>query len=154
MIDEIDREILMLLQENGRLSNAAIAEQVSLTTSTVFDRIKKMEKKGIIQKYIAVVDAAALGKPITAFIRLVVGSDAQDSYSGSKQQISEICQEEPDVLECHSVAGEDCNILKVRVASTHDLERLIERLRSRGLILRTTTNIVLSTMKETSTVTI
>lgn len=152
MIDEIDREILMLLQENGRLSNAAIAEQVGLTTSTVFDRIKKLEKKGIIQKYVAVVDPAALGKSITAFVRLVVGTDGQEPYIESKQQFSEICQTEPDVLECHTVAGEDCYILKVRVGSTNELEKLIERLRSHGLVTKTTTNIVLSTFKEESTV--
>ena len=148
MIDEIDRDILMLLQENGRLSNAAIAEQVGLTTSTVFDRIKKMEKKGIIQKYVAIVDPAALGKSITAFVRLVVSSVDQEDYLHSKRQLSEICQAEPEILECYTVAGEDCYILKVRVSSTKALESLIERLRSHCLVTKTTTNIVLSTFKE------
>lgn len=148
MIDEIDRQIVMLLQADGRLSNAAIAEQVGLTTSTVFDRIKKLERRGVIQRYTAVVDAAALGKPITAFVRLVVGSDSQDNYRASKEQFAEVCRAEPDVLECHTVAGEDCYILKVRVATTRQLEELIERLRSHTLITRSTTNIVLSTFKE------
>ena len=148
MIDEIDKEILMLLQENGRLSNAAIAEQVGLTTSTVFDRIKKMEKKGIIQKYVALVDPAALGKSITAFVRLVVSSTGQEEFVQSKRQFSEICQGEPDILECYTVAGEDCYIMKVRVSSTDELEKLIERLRSHSQVTRTTTNIVLSTFKE------
>ncbi len=148
MIDEIDRQIVMLLQENSRLSNAAIAEQVGLTTSTVFDRIKKLEKRGVIQRYVTMVDPAALGKPITAFVRLVVGSDSHEGYLASKQQLSEVCLAEPDILECHTVAGEDCYILKVRSASTGQLEALIERLRSHALVTRTTTNIVLSTFKE------
>lgn len=148
MIDEIDREILMLLQENGRLSNAAIAEQVGLTTSTVFDRIKKMEKKGIIQKYVAIVDPAALGKSITAFVRLVVSSVEPEDFLQSKRQLLDICQAEPDILECYTVAGEDCYILKVRVSSTKALEGLIERLRSHFIVTKTTTNIVLSTFKE------
>lgn len=148
MIDEIDGQILNLLQENGRLANAAIAEQVGLTTSTVFDRIKRLEKRGVIQRYVAMVDPAALGKPITAFVRLVVGTDEQGDYPTSKRRFAEVCQAEPDVLECHTVAGEDCYILKVRVANTGQLEALIERLRSQALITRTTTNIVLSTFKE------
>ncbi len=148
MIDEIDAQILMLLQENGRLANAAIAEQVGLTTSTVFDRIKRLEKRGVIQRYVALVDAAALGKPITAFVRLVVGADGNESYLASKRQFAELCQTEPDVLECHTVAGEDCYVLKVRVANTGQLEALIERLRSQANVTRTTTNIVLSTFKE------
>jgi len=148
MIDEIDAQILMMLQENGRLSNAAIAEQVGLTTSTVFDRIKRLEKRGIIQRYVALVDPVALGKPITAFVRLVVGADTNEDYLTSKRQFAEVCREEPDVLECHTVAGEDCYVLKVRAADTGQLEALIERLRSQAVVTRTTTNIVLSTFKE------
>lgn len=154
MIDETDAQILMLLQENGRLANAAIAEQVGLTTSTVFDRIKRLEKRGVIQRYVAVVDPVALGKPITAFVRLVVGADDQGDYLTSKRRFAEVCRAEPDVLECHTVAGEDCYILKVRVAHTGELEALIERLRSQALVTRTTTNIVLSTFKEETTVSV
>ncbi len=152
MIDEIDGQILNLLQENGRLSNAAIAEQVGLTTSTVFDRIKRLEKRGVIQRYVAVVDPVALGKPITAFVRLVVGAD--EDYSISKRQFAETCLAEPEVLECHTVAGEDCYVLKVRVANTAQLEALIERLRSQAMVTRTITNIVLSTFKEEIKVTV
>ena len=76
MIDEIDKQILMLLQVDGRLSNAAIAEAVGLTASSVYERVKKLENKGIITGYVAVVDAEALGKTITAFIRLTVGAGA------------------------------------------------------------------------------
>jgi Lrp/AsnC family transcriptional regulator, leucine-responsive regulatory protein len=64
MIDEIDHQIISLLQENARLSNAALAENVGLTTSTVHERVKKLEKKGIIKGYVAMVDAEALGSPL------------------------------------------------------------------------------------------
>ncbi|HMR62857.1 MAG TPA: Lrp/AsnC family transcriptional regulator, partial [Anaerolineae bacterium] len=64
-MDEIDRRIIELLQKDGRLSNAALAEQVGLTTSTVHERVRKLERKGIIKGYVAVVDPEALGKPIT-----------------------------------------------------------------------------------------
>jgi Lrp/AsnC family leucine-responsive transcriptional regulator len=90
----------------------ALAEKVGLSTSTVHERVKKLEKKGIIKGYVAMVDAKALGKPIKAFIHLTVGSALTD-YLESKNSVLGICQDEPDVLECHTVAGEDCYILKI-----------------------------------------
>ena len=151
MIDKIDRRIVTLLQADARLSNAALAEHVGLTTSTVHGRVKKLEKKGIIKRYVAVVDAETLGKPIMAFVRLTVGSPSTD-YLDSKSSVRSICHDEPDVLECHTVAGEDCYVLKVRAASPRDLERLIERIRSNTQVSRTATSIVLSTLKETTQV--
>jgi len=152
MIDEIDRQIITLLQEDARLSNAAIAEQVGLTVSTVHERVKKLERKGIIKGYTAVVDPELLGKPITAFMRLTVGSMTED-YIESKNRMMEVCLAEPDVLECHGVAGEDCYMLKVRVASPQELEKLLERIRTQASIWRSTTSIVMSTFKEGSLVT-
>lgn len=151
MIDEIDRQILILLQQDARMSNAAIAEQVGLTTSTVHDRVKKMERKGIIRGYVAVVEPELLNKPITAFIRLSVGSTSE-SYLESKRSVDEVCRIEPDILECHGVAGEDCYMLKVRVANPGALENLIERIRCSAQVSRSTTSIVLSTLKETSVI--
>jgi Lrp/AsnC family leucine-responsive transcriptional regulator len=152
MIDEIDQRILLLLQEDGRMSNAALAEQVGLTTSTVFERVKKLEKRGAVKGYVAVVDPAVLGKPITAFIRLVIGAPSDEEYKQSKSNFINNCLAECDVLECHSVAGEDCYVLKVRVASPQALEKLLERLRSHAIVAKTTSSIVLSTYKETTKV--
>lgn len=147
MIDDIDRQIIALLQEDARLSNAALAKEVGLTTSTVHERVKKLERKGIIKGYAALVDAEALGKPITAFIRLSVGVTSE-GYIESKNSIKSVCLAEPDVLECHGVAGEDCYVLKVRAASPKDLEALVERIRCQAAIARSVTSIVLSTFKE------
>ncbi|MBN1994052.1 MAG: Lrp/AsnC family transcriptional regulator [Anaerolineae bacterium] len=152
MLDEIDRQIVSLLQEDGRLSNAALAEKVGLPASTVYERVKKLEKKGIIKGYMAVVRPEALGKPIMAFIRLTLSAVSAD-YLESKNSVRHICRAEPDVLECHGVAGEDCYILKVRAASPRDLEKLIERIRCNAQVSRTTTSIVLSTFKETTKIT-
>lgn len=148
MIDEIDAQILDLLQQDGRSSNAAIAEQVGLTTSTVFERIKKLEKKEIIQRYVAVVDPQKLGRPITAFVRLIIGTAPGEDYAACKQDFVAHCLAEPDILECHSVAGEECYLLKVRVANTGDLEKLLERLRTYTLVAKSTSSIVMSTFKE------
>jgi len=152
MTDKIDYKIIALLQENARMSNAAMAEKVGLTASSVYERVKKLEKKGIIKGYVALVEAEAIGKPIVAFIRLGVGS-ASTNYLEAKNSVINICQAEPDVLECHGVAGEDSYILKVRAASPQDLKKLIERIRCNAQVSNTTTNIVLSTFKETSKIT-
>ena len=154
MIDDIDRQILMLLQLDGRLSNAAIAKQVGLTASSVYERVKKLESKGIIQGYVALVDPLALGKTITAFIRLTVGPTSGEDYMTAKQSLVQACLDEPDVLECHGVAGADCYVLKVRVAHPKALEQLIEQLRCKAMITSSVSSIVLSTFKETTVVTI
>jgi Lrp/AsnC family leucine-responsive transcriptional regulator len=154
MLDEIDLQILDLLQGDARLSNAAIAEQVGLTTSTVFERVKKLEKKGVIQRYVAIVDGAAVGKTITAFVRIVIGTGPGDDYLSCKRQFTKHCQQEPDVLECHTVAGEDCYVLKVRAATPQDLESLLERIRSYAPTVRSTSSIVLSTVKEDTKITL
>lgn len=149
MIDEIDKQIISLLQDNGRLSHTAVAEKVGMATATVYERIKKLEKKGIIKGYAAVVDAEAIGKPFTAFIRLTMSGASEEGYAASKHNFVNVCLHEPDILECHSVAGEDCYVLKVRTANPQDLEKLLERLRCYAIITRSTSSIVLSTYKET-----
>lgn len=151
MIDNIDRQIILLLQEDAHFSNAALAEKVGLTVSTVHERVRKLEKKGVIKGYVAVVNAEALGKPIMAFIRLSVGA-TPEGYVETKRSVLDVCRDEPDVLECHGVAGEDCYILKVRVANPKELEKLIERIRSKATVSRSVTSIVLSTFKESSTI--
>lgn len=148
MIDDIDKRLLKLLQEDARLSNAALAEQVGLTASTVYERVKKLEKRGFIKGYVAVVDAAALGKTITAFIRIILAGEPGE-YLAAKENIAAVCVVDSRILECHAVAGEDCYILKVRVATPKELESLLEDLRCRIGILRSISSIVLTTVKET-----
>jgi Lrp/AsnC family leucine-responsive transcriptional regulator len=101
---------------------------------------------------VAVVDPAALGKPIAAFIRLTVNAPPGESYIACKQDFVAACLEEPDVLECHGVAGEDCYVLKVRVGDPAGLEALLERLRDQAAVSSSISNIVLSTYKETTLV--
>jgi Lrp/AsnC family leucine-responsive transcriptional regulator len=152
MIDEADRRILGLLQENARLSNAELGKAVGLSASSVFERVKKLQKSGVIKRFVAVVDPTALGKPIAAFIRLTVAAPSGESYADCKLAFVQACRVEPDVLECHGVAGEDCYILKVRLASPAALETLLDRLRSNMVVSSSVSNIVLSTVKETTVV--
>jgi len=146
MIDDTDRKILELLQADARMTHTAIAQAVGLSAPSVLERIRKLEAKGIIKGYRAIVDSAALGRPITAFIR--ISSDAAPGpYDEFLKSVASAARE-PEILECHSVAGEDCFVLKAKVAGPGDLEALLGRLRNSGRIGRTVSMIVLSTLKE------
>ena len=147
VIDAIDRKIIDLLQGNARLSNAEMAEAVGLTISSVHERVKKMERKGIIKGYVAVTDPEKLGKPLLAFVRLTV-----ETHEGYRNDIQKLCESEPDILECHNVAGEDCYVLKVRAAGPKQLEKLLVAIKNTSEASKSVTNIVLSTYKESSRV--
>lgn len=134
MIDAIDRKILRELQENARLTFAELGRRVGLTTPAVIERVRKLEDAKIIVGYRAEIDAAKIGLPITAFIRMsIAGVD----YS----KIIEVAEKSTEVLECHRGTGGDSFILKVAVADVEHLQNLIDRLVPFGI---TTTSIVLS----------
>ncbi|MCC7358611.1 MAG: Lrp/AsnC family transcriptional regulator [Anaerolineales bacterium] len=141
-LDDVDRRILDLLQANARRTNAEIAEDVGLTAPSVFERIRKLEQRGVIRGYTVQVDPQALGKPLTAFIRLTAAYD--DRHAAGVQALAA----DPDVLECYSVAGEDCFIIKTRVSDPSALQALIHRIRGQLTVLRSVTMIALSAVKE------
>ena len=143
MLDAIDRAILGHLQQNARTSNADIARQLDMAPSAILDRIRKLEQKGVIQGYTIRIDPRTVGLGLTAFILVRteerVGSGA----------IGEALARLPEVLELHHVAGEDCYLVKVRVADTEALSRLLRDKVGRLKGVRNTrSTIVLSTAKE------
>ncbi len=152
MIDKIDRDLLTLLQKDARLSNADLAQAVGLNASSVFERVKKLERKGIITGYVAKVDAKKLGKPLLAFMRLTLGASEPEGFKATMDKIATLCSAEPDILECHDVAGEDCLILKLHAAGPGELQNLHAAIRDCTQSARTVTSIVLSTFKESSAV--
>ncbi len=141
-LDETDRKILELLQRDARTTNAAIAAEVGMTAPSVFERVRKLEQRGVIKRYTVTVDPASVGKTLTAFIRLTVAYD--EKHASGKRAISL----DPDVLECYSVAGEDCFIIKTQVSNPSELEGLINRIRGQITVQRSVTMIVLSALKE------
>ena len=143
MIDAVDAKILTILQENARTSNAEIARQVDLAPSAVFERVRKLEERGVIEGYTARVNPRAVGLPLLAFI--FVRDEERPGVERTGQLISEI----PEVLEVHHVAGEDCLLVKVRTTDTDALGKLLrERLGRIPTITTTRTTIVLDTVKE------
>ncbi|MCZ6622738.1 MAG: Lrp/AsnC family transcriptional regulator [Deltaproteobacteria bacterium] len=142
MLDEIDITILSILQHHGRRHLAEIAKEVDLSPPAVMERIKKLESRGIIKGYHALLDAKALGKDIVAFIGVSVGHQRYITAFASHMV------RQHDVLECHHVTGEESFILKVKTANTDSLERLLGEIRSMEGVTRTVTKVVLSTPKE------
>jgi Lrp/AsnC family leucine-responsive transcriptional regulator len=133
-MDAIDWKILKEMQRDARISYAELGRRVGLTTPAVIERVRKLEDAGIITGYRAEIDAAKVGLPITAFIRMsITGVD----YS----RIIEVAENAPEVLECHRGTGGDSFIMKVAVSSVEHLQNLIDRLTPYGI---TTTSIVLS----------
>lgn len=142
MLDAIDIKILSILQRDGRCHQADIAKKVELSAPAVMERVRKLEARGIITGYHALVDAKKVGKDITAFIGVSISNQ---SY------IAGFCSNivgNPDVLECHHVTGEESFILKVKIANTVSLEELLAYIRSLEGVTRTVTKVVLSTPRE------
>jgi Lrp/AsnC family transcriptional regulator, leucine-responsive regulatory protein len=149
MIDTTDGIILNILQSNARTSNAEIARQVDLAPSAVFERIRKLEERGVIEGYTTRINPAAIGLPLLAFI--FIRDDDKPGDDRAARRVAEI----PEVLEVHHVAGEDCLLVKVRVKDTEALGRLLrDRLGSIATITSTRTTIVLGSVKESSSLSI
>jgi Lrp/AsnC family leucine-responsive transcriptional regulator len=145
MIDEIDRQILSILQQNARTSNAEIARQVDMAPSAVLERIRRLEARGVIQGYEARINPEALGLNLLAFV--FVRSTDFDGEAKTAELLAGI----PEVLEAHHIAGEDCFLLKVRSPDAKTLGRLLrERIGATGSIQSTRTTIVLETVREES----
>lgn len=142
-MNDIDREILNIIQQDARISNAEIARQVGLAPSAVLERVKKLEERGIIKGFETKLDAAQLGFGLTAFIAVRTNECCYET--------DKFLTEIPEVLEVHDVAGEDSYLLKVRVKDTEHLSRLMrERLKNVPNVASTKTTIVLQTIKETN----
>ena len=145
-IDEIDAKILELLQRRGRMQRSDVAEEVDLSISAVSERMRKLEERGVIEDYAAVVDAKRLRLDITAFIRVSV--DGSEHYSNFVEEVEDM----DHVLEVHSITGAGSHLMKVRTADTTALERFLSDIQALPGVSKTTTSIVLSTFKETRTV--
>src|ERR1041384_8320049 len=132
------------LVQAGRASYQSLADQVGLSRPAVMERVKRLEELGVIRGYTALLDRGRIGRPITAFV--TVRYPASD-YVGTEPWILKL-RENPDILECHHVAGEDCYILKVAVPTVERLQSVLRRHRPKGEWAPTKTTIVLSTVFE------
>ncbi|WP_312856633.1 Lrp/AsnC family transcriptional regulator [Phytoactinopolyspora halotolerans] len=140
-MEDIDRQIVSLLLRDGRMSFTDLGKATGLSTSAVHQRVRRLEERGVIRGYTAVVDHEALGLPLTAFISIKPIDPSQPD--DSPDRLADITEIEA----CYSVAGDENYILKVRVERPVALEDLLARIRSSANV-STRTMIVLSTPYE------
>ncbi|MEU0938330.1 MULTISPECIES: Lrp/AsnC family transcriptional regulator [unclassified Embleya] len=140
-MEDLDRQIVKLLLQDGRMSYTDLGRATGLSTSAAHQRVRRLEQRGIIRGYAAVVDTEAIGLPLTAFISVKpIDPSAPDDAPERLADLEEL-------EACHSVAGDESYILKVRVPTPGDLETLLARIRLQaGVSTRTT--VVLSTPYE------
>ncbi|WP_319761322.1 Lrp/AsnC family transcriptional regulator [Maridesulfovibrio sp.] len=141
-IDETDRKILTILQNSGRVSNADIARKVGMAPSAVLERVRKLERKGVLTGYEAIVDPKAVGRSLTAFIFVNVNEGVGATSTG--EELSRV----PGVLEVHYCAGRDSYLIKVRCEDTDGLAIMLGQIGRIETVRDTNSTIVLNTIRE------
>lgn len=143
MSDSLDSKALALLAQNGRMSWADLAAKLGMSAPSAADRVRKLEERGSIRGYAAIIDPGATGYELTAFVSVTL-ADSRKSPAFLKK-VGRL----PEILECHHVTGDDDYLLKVRCRGPADLERIIRReLKGKSGVSRTRTAVALSTAKE------
>ena len=119
-LDRTDRQMLEVLQAEGRLSNAELAERIHLSQSACLRRLQRLEQSGVIDGYAAILDPHAIQRPTTVFIEITLNSQ-RDAALDAFERAVQAC---PDILECHLMSGDADYLLRVAVANTEDYERV------------------------------
>jgi Lrp/AsnC family leucine-responsive transcriptional regulator len=134
LLDRVNLRLLWELAGNPRLTMAELGRRVGLSSPAVTERVRRLEEAGVIGGYRLDINPAALGLPITTYIRV-------RPNPGQLGRIAELAQRIPEVVECHRITGEDCFILKVYIPAVDQLDRILDRFLAYG---STTTSIIQS----------
>lgn len=142
--DALDKKALALLMRRGRATWAELGVRLRLSPPAAADRVRRLEKKGVIQGYAALANPEALGYPLLAYVAVSLRDIRK------RAAFLKAIQKLEQVTECHHIAGEDDYLLKVRCRGTSDLDRLLSyELKDKLDVARSRTTIVLATAKET-----
>jgi Lrp/AsnC family leucine-responsive transcriptional regulator len=135
LLDEVNRSLLRELAAEPRITMSALARRVGMSAPAVSERIQRLERADVITGYRVDISPAALGLPVTAFVRI-------RPTAGQLPKIAQLAQETPEVSECHRISGEDCFLIKVHAATIEDLEKTLDSFLIYG---QTISSIVVST---------
>lgn len=148
-LDKVDAEILNLLQEDARMTIKEIASRLNLSTTPIFERIKRLEKKGVITKYVAVLNPKKLGKKLNAFIHLSIIDHSRKAVEAFVNQVIQY----DEVMECHHVTGDADFILKIIVDDIEKYNQFtLDKLSVVGNIGRVNSSFSLSIRKDTNAI--
>ena len=134
LLDAINARLLMELRDDPRLPMTQLGRRIGLSSPAITERVRRLEEAGVITGYRLDVDPAALGLPLTAYVRI-------RPNPGQLTKIADLARGIPEVVECHRITGEDCFILKAHFPAMDQLDRIIDRFLAFGT---TTTSIVQS----------
>jgi Lrp/AsnC family leucine-responsive transcriptional regulator len=134
-LDPTDRELIRELEADARITWADLGRRVGLTAPAVRERVRRLERAGVITGYGAWIDPERVGRPIGAYVRVATTS------IGRAEKLVEFVRERGEVVECHSLTGDDSVILRIQVADMAMLDRLTSSLATFG---RTTTSMILA----------
>ncbi|MFC1502372.1 Lrp/AsnC family transcriptional regulator [bacterium] len=144
-LDDIDRKILDILQENGRITNAQLAKEAGISPPPMLDRVRKLEKNGYIRKYVALADPKKLNRGTMAFVAISLSLHRRDAI----QEFVEKIQQIPEVLECYHLTGETDYLLKIAIEDMDAYEQfLLQKLTRFSGISKIKTSFILSTLKQ------
>ena len=145
-IDLIDRAILKTLQENGRLSNVQLAEQVGLSESACLRRVRLLEQSGIIDRYVMLVNQSAIGKPGNVFVRVTLDGQQKEKLQQYEEGVATV----PEVMECYLMSGDFDYLLRVIIKDNADYMRLHDKLTGLPGVLRVQSSFALRTVRKTT----
>jgi len=145
--DDTDLLILSMLQEDARISNAEIARRAGMVPSGILERLRKLERNNLIVGYETRLNWRLLGRGLLAFV--FVRARERAGRKDTALRLAKI----PEVQEVHSIAGEDCYLIKIRVSDPQELGRVLQnKVTAIRSVLATKTTIVLDTLKETTAI--
>ncbi|CAB3671735.1 Leucine-responsive regulatory protein [Achromobacter kerstersii] len=145
-LDRIDLKILDILQREGRISVTELAERVSLSATPCSDRVKRMEREGVITGYHARVNPAALGKNLLVFLEIKLSAKSGDVFDKVKKELLYV----PEVMECHLVSGDFDYLVKARLTEMNEYRRLLgEILKRLPASAESRSYVVMEEIKET-----
>ena len=121
ILDKLDRKILSLLQQDGRLAMTELAEKVGLTITPCIERVKRMERDGIITGYYARVNPQALDAGLLVFVEITLSAKSGRTFDDFRREVARI----PQVLECHLVSGDFDYIIKARIGEIGQYRKLL-----------------------------
>lgn len=119
-LDNFDKQLLSTLQKDGRISNVELAETVNLSESACLRRVRTLEKKGFIDRFVALLDQKRMGLTNTVFVHIVLKREEKSELLAFEEAVKEI----PEILECYLMTGEFDYLLHIVVANMADFERL------------------------------
>ncbi|NDL60478.1 Lrp/AsnC family transcriptional regulator [Phytoactinopolyspora mesophila] len=135
LLDEPNRRILDALSAEPRITVSELARRIGMSAPAVRERVARLEEGGVIRGYRLDVDPAAIGLPVSAWVRIKPGP-------GQLAKIAEVAERLPEVSECHRISGEDCFLLKIHVPEIEALEQILDQFLLYG---QTTSSFVVST---------